>query len=166
MDEEITIRTIVAKDNVALANIIRSTLKEFGANHPGTVYYDESTDRLSTLFNVPGSIYFIAEQGGEVLGGGGIYPTVGLPGDTCELVKMYLLPQSRGQGLGVTLLNRCIDFARAYGYKNIYLETMPELKAAIKLYEKAGFGRLTSAMGQSGHYGCGIWMRLNLHGNK
>ena len=166
MEEEIKIRNIEAKDNTALANIIRCTLKEFGADHPGTVYYDESTDRLSTLFNVPGSIYFIAEQEDGLLGGGGIYPTVGLPADTCELVKMYLLPQSRGKGLGLRLLNRCIDFARAYGYKNIYLETMPELKAAIRLYEKAGFIRLTGAMGQSGHYGCGIWMLLNLDGNK
>ena len=166
MDEEITLRTIEAKDNAALANIIRSTLKEFGANHPGTVYYDESTDRLSTLFNVPGSTYFVAEQYNEVLGGGGIYPTIGLPADTCELVKMYLLPQSRGKGLGVSLLNKCIDFAREKGYKNIYLETMPELKAAIKLYEKAGFKRLAGAMGQTGHYGCGIWMILNLELNK
>ncbi len=166
MNEEITIRTIQAKDNAALANIIRSTLQEFGANHPGTVYYDESTDRLSTLFDVPGSTYFVAEQHGEVLGGGGIYPTIGLPADTCELVKMYLLPQSRGKGLGVALLSRCIDFARGKGYRNIYLETMPELKVAIKLYQMAGFKRLASAMGQTGHYGCGIWMILNLELNK
>ena len=166
MNEEITIRTIQAKDNAALANIIRSTLKEFGANHPGTVYFDESTDRLSTLFDIPGSTYFVAEQYGDVLGGGGIYPTIGLPTDTCELVKMYLLPQSRGKGLGAGLLNKCIDFAREKGYGNIYLETMPELKVAIKLYERAGFKRLASAMGQTGHYGCGIWMILNLELNK
>lgn len=162
MTDEIIIRPIQQRNNAALAVVIRNTLKEFGANHPGTVYYDESTDRLSTLFQIAGSVYFVAEQNGVVLGGGGIYPTAGLPTDTCELVKMYLLPESRGKGLGVSLLSKCIEFARSYGYCNIYLETMPELSLAIKLYEKAGFRKLNKAMGQSGHYGCGIWMILNL----
>ena len=34
----ITIRPIEKKDNAALAKIVRDTLAEFGANHPGTVY--------------------------------------------------------------------------------------------------------------------------------
>jgi putative acetyltransferase len=165
MEQEIKIRPIEEKDNAALAHIIRSTLKEFGANHPGTVYYDETTDRLSTLFNVHGGVYFVAEMNDEILGGGGIFPTAGLPADTCELVKMYLLPQSRGKGLGIALLNKCIDFARGHGYKNIYLESMPELARAVKLYEKMGFKKLNAPMGQSGHFGCGIWMMLDLNGN-
>jgi putative acetyltransferase len=166
MESNIQIRPIEAKDNAALAKIIRQTLVEFGANHPGTVYYDESTDRLSTLFNVPGSVYFVAELNGELLGGGGIYPTAGLGTGTCELVKMYLSPNARGKGLGLALLQRCIDFARSNSYKNIYLETMPELSLAIKLYQKAGFKNLDSPMGESGHFGCGIWMLLNLEAYK
>ena len=59
----------------------------------------------------PRSHYFVAEINGEV-GGGGIYPTDGLPEDTCELVKMYLLPQARGAGLGRTLIEKCIDKAK------------------------------------------------------
>jgi putative acetyltransferase len=165
MENNIHIRQIEQKDNAALANIIRKTLEEFGANHPGTVYYDESTDRLSTLFTVPGSAYFIAEQNGQILGGGGIYPTEGLPHGTCELVKMYLFPQARGKGLGITLLQKCLEFARNNGYKNVYLETMPELKLAIGLYQKFGFKRITTPLGQSGHSGCNIWMILNLDDN-
>ncbi len=162
---EIHIRPIEQKDNALLAKVIRQTLVEFGANHPGTVYYDESTDRLSTVFEVKGSAYFVAEYKGELLGGGGIYPTDGLENDTCELVKMYLLPGARGKGVGLTLLQRCIEFARTEGYKNIYLETMPELTLAIKLYQKAGFKYLTGPLGQSGHFGCGMWMLLNLEHN-
>lgn len=162
MASGIDIRVIEAKDNAALARIIRQTLEEFGANHPGTVYYDASTDCLSALFDMPGSTYFVAEGNNEILGGGGIFPTAELGNDTCELVKMYLLPGARGLGLGFALLQKCIAFARAAGYRHIYLETMPELALAIKLYEKAGFKRLTAPMGKSGHYGCGIWMILNL----
>lgn len=162
IESNIAIRSIEAKDNPALAKVIRQTLVEFGANHAGTVYYDESTDRLSTLFTMAGSAYFVAEQDGEILGGGGIFPTQGLGDDTCELVKMYLLPATRGKGLGAALLQKCIAFAINYGYKNMYLETMPELSLAIQLYQKAGFEKLDSPLGQSGHFGCGIWMLLKL----
>lgn len=160
--EQVNIRTIKEKDNAALAELIRSTLKEFGANHPGTVYYDDSTNHLSDIFKTPRSIYFVAEFIGEVVGGGGIYPTEGLPTDTCELVKMYLYPQIRGIGLGTLLIKKCIDFAKQTGYQNIYLETMPELQQALKTYQKLGFEYIDHPMGNSGHFGCDLWMLKNL----
>ena len=43
---KIAVRTIEKRDNPDLAVIIRSTLEEFGAARPGTVYYDPSTDQL------------------------------------------------------------------------------------------------------------------------
>ncbi len=107
----ILIRQIQPSDNPFLSKIVKSTLAEFGANHPGTVYYDASTDALFELFQKEGAVYFVAELNGEIVGGGGIYPTDGLPNDTCELVKMYLLPQARGTGLGRTLIEKCIAFA-------------------------------------------------------
>jgi putative acetyltransferase len=156
--EEIIIRRIDRKDNAALARLIRSTLKEFGANHPGTVYYDESTDHLFEVFQTPRSIYYVAKLNNEIVGGGGIFPTEGLPPDTCELVKMYTYPHVRGIGLGSTLIKKCLDYAKEAGYKKIYLESMPELKQALKTYEKFGFEYLNHAMGNSGHFGCDLWM--------
>lgn len=157
--EEITIRTIEAKDNAAVATIIRTTLKEFGANYEGTVYYDEATDHLFELFDQTlRSVYYVAEWKNEMVGGGGIFPTEGLPVDTCELVKMYLSAQVRGIGLGKKLVEKCIDFAKEAGYKNIYLETMPELKQALKMYERFGFEFINHSMGNSGHFGCGLCM--------
>ena len=73
------------------------------------------------------------------VGGGGIYPTDGLAADTCELVKMYLLPEARGMGLGRELIEKSLTFAKEYGYQKVYLESMPELKQALKVYEKFGF---------------------------
>lgn len=153
-----TIRTIQQADNSILSKIVKNTLAEFGANHPGTVYYDPTTDTLYELFQVSGAIYFVAEINGEIVGGGGIYPTDGLPADTCELVKMYLLPQARGTGLGRTLIEKCMSWAKEAGYKKIYLETMPELKQALNVYAKFGFEYLKGPMGNSGHSGCSLWM--------
>ncbi len=158
MDNKLIIRTIEQADNTALAKVIRNTLKEFNANKPGTVYFDERTDHLFEEFRVGRSIYFVVEQNGAILGGAGIYPTANLPAGTCELVKFYLLPEVRGKGIGKLLMQKCITEAENMGYKKIYLETMPELTIAIPMYEKFGFTYLSSAQGDSGHTGCDVWM--------
>lgn len=153
-----SIRFIEPKDNVALAAVIRAALTEFGANKPGTVYFDPTTDNLSALFETPGSVYYVAEKDNEILGGCGIFPTVGLPDKTCELVKLYLSPGSRGTGLGKALMLKAMAWAKEAGYEQVYLETMPELSNAVTMYEKLGYNRLPKSLGNSGHDGCSIWM--------
>lgn len=157
------IRPIAADDNAILARIIRSVLEEFVANKPGTVYYDRETDHLFELFNAtPRSAYRVAVRGEQVMGGAGIFPTPNLPEGTCELVKMYLLPEARGTGIGRQLVEEAFRLAKGLGYQKIYLETMPELKTAIGMYEKMGFQYLPGPMGCSGHTGCDIWMERGL----
>ena len=161
-NQNIVVRKIELKDNQLIASIIRSCLEEFGANKPGTVYYDKTTDHLFELFSTEKSVYFIAELNGQVVGGGGIFPSDGLTEDTCELVKMYLKPEVRKMGLGAKIISNCIEFAGENGYKRIYLESMPELKRAISVYEKFGFSYLSNPMGNTGHHGCSVWMCLEL----
>lgn len=158
----IAIRTIQPADNAVLATIIRSGLKEFNADRPGTVYYDPTTDDLYDLFTTPNSQYFVVEDNEVILGGAGIYPTQNLPGDTCELVKLYLSPSARGKGVGKLLINKCCAAAVENGYHKIYLETLPELNIAVPLYEKMGFSYLPGPLGNSGHNACNIWMIKDL----
>jgi putative acetyltransferase len=152
------IRNILSKDNAAMAKIIRDSLEEFNAAKPGTVYFDESTDRLSNVFSMPHSSYFVIDVNGELAGGGGIYPTEGLPTDTCELVKMYVAKKFRGNGYGQTLLEQCMQEAKEEGFKKMYIESMPELSIALGMYEKNGFEYIRQPMGNSGHTGCDVWM--------
>ena len=158
MPGKIIIRKINKDDNQKLAKIIRDTLTEFNANKPGTVFYDDTTDHLFEAFQRNRSEYFVALLDDEVIDGAGIYATEGLPADTCELVKLYLIPIARGKGLGKLLMEYCIAEAKDQGYKKMYLETMPELISAIPMYEKLGFTYRTKSMGNSGHTGCGVWM--------
>jgi putative acetyltransferase len=160
--KQINIRPVLAADNQLLAEIIRKILTEFGANKPGTVFFDPTTDNLFQLFSAQGSAYFVLEINGQIGGGSGIFPTPGLPAGCCELVKLYLLPEMRGQGLGIKLMNSCFQQAISFGYKQVYLETMPELGHAIGLYEKAGFKYLPGPLGSSGHFGCDLWMIKDL----
>jgi len=162
MSSSIVIRNIDLKDNEFIAKVIRTALTEFGANKPGTVYYDPTTDHLFELFQTPGSVYYVAEVDGEVVGGCGIFPTEGLPNATCELVKLYLSSTARGIGLGKKLLLQTMEWAKANGYTKVYLESMPELAKAVSIYEKVGFEKLNQSLGNSGHCGCTIWMLKKL----
>jgi len=154
----VTIRKLQKKDNPVIASIIRAVLKEFKANKPGTVYCDPTTDDLYSLFTTPLSEYWIAEIDGKVVGGSGVFPTKGLPGGCCELVKLYLLPEARGKGFGKALIETCFGSADRLGFKQVYLETMPELKMAMSLYERCGYTYLPGPLGDSGHFGCDLWM--------
>jgi len=154
----ITIRKITKADNPAIEKIIKQVLTEHGVNKPGTAYFDSSLQHMFEFYSVPKSIYFIAEENDCIIGGGGIFPTEGLPDDTSELVKMYLLPEMRGKGIGKLLIQSCLEFANQTGYKRVYLETMKELEKAVKMYEKTGFTLLSAPLGNTGHFACTIRM--------
>ncbi|MFM6941860.1 MAG: GNAT family N-acetyltransferase [Aquirufa sp.] len=156
------IRPIESRDNEALAKVIRTALAEFGANKPGTVYFDPTTDALFELFRTPGSYYYVATIDEKVVGGCGIFPTENLPDGTCELVKLYVAKEARGTGLGKQLMEKSMSWAKENGYTHVYLESMPELKKAVSIYEKVGFQPLDRPLGNSGHDGCDIWMLKEL----
>jgi putative acetyltransferase len=111
---------------------------------------------------MPKSVYFVAESDGKILGGGGIFPTEGLSEGTCELVKMYLLPEARGIGLGCTLIEKCLETAKENGFQQVYLETLDEFHLALKIYAKFGFEYLKTPMVNTKHFGCGLWMLKKL----
>lgn len=152
------IRPILPNDNSCIARIIRETLTEFNANKPGTVYFDPTTDDLFSLFSIKNSYYFVAILDNEIVGGCGIYPTQNLPKGCSELVKFYLTTNARGKGIGKALMLNCFEKAKEFGYTQLYLESMPELAIAVGMYQKLGFEFITKPLGNSGHFGCDIWM--------
>lgn len=158
----VRIRPIAPADNAPLATLIRDILASAGLDRPGTVHSDPTTDRLYELFQRPRSRYFVAELDGQLVGGSGIYHTDGLPGDTVELARVYLVPEARGRGLGRHLIELCLAAAAEQGFRRVYLETVPELVEAVPLYEKLGFRRLAGPMGNSGHFSMEIWMLKEL----
>ena len=160
---DVIFRSIEKKDNRAIAELIRTVFREFNIARPGTVYFDPTTDDLFTLFSIPGAKYWIAEVNSVIIGGCGVYPTPGLPERCPELVKFYLTASYRGRGVGWQLMEKTFESARNLGYKQLYLESLPELGKAISLYERAGFKMIPCHLGNSGHFGCDIWMLKELY---
>lgn len=162
MTGKVFFRPVEQKDNQEIAVLIRKVFREFKIDKPGTVYFDPTTDDLFALFKTPGSVYWIAEEDGVIIGGCGVFPTPGLPDGCAELVKLYLDASKRGKGIGLHLMEKAFESARQFGYRQLYLESMPELSRAISLYERAGFRFIPAQLGNSGHFGCDIWMMKDL----
>ncbi|HLV37958.1 GNAT family N-acetyltransferase [Xanthomarina sp.] len=154
----IVIREISVADNKQMAQVIRDVLVELGAPKVGTAYEDVSLDKMTETYRSEKSAYFVIEREGKILGGAGVAPLVGCEDQICELQKMYFLPEARGLGLGEEMMQKCLESAKAFGYKKCYLETLPYMKDAKKLYNKVGFESLDKPMGNTGHYSCNVWM--------
>jgi putative acetyltransferase len=156
------LRPIRPEDDPAVALVIRTVMPEFGARGPGFAINDPEVDAMSAAYLAPRSVYFVLDAGGVVLGGGGIGPLAGADESVCELRKMYFLPAARGLGAGKALLARCLEEARARGYRRMYLETLTGMDAAQRLYERFGFAKLGAPLGATGHFGCDRWYALDL----
>ena len=162
MSSELSIRKVEKNDDQILASVIRATFEEFDAPRKCTVYDDPTTDHLFDLFSREGAVLWVAMENSQIVGCCGVYPTEGLPQKTAELVKFYLNPIARGKGIGKVLMETCINSAKEMGYKELYLESMPQFSTAVNFYKRLGFSMLDTPMGKSGHTSCSIWMLLPL----
>lgn len=150
-----TIREIETRDNKIIEKIIRSCLVEFGADHEGTAWADPDLGRFSEIYNTDGCKYWVAEdENGRIVGGTGIGRLDGAE-DVCELQKMYCVPEARGTGAAEALIKTAFEYAKKY-YSSCYLETLENMTAAQRFYEKHGFTRIYEAVAQTEHYACDV----------
>jgi putative acetyltransferase len=156
------IREIQLEDNQSIEAIMTNCFKEFGLPTVGSSLEDDDVKHMFEGFQGNRSIYFVVEENGKVLGGGGIKQLQGATNDICELQKMYFHPDARGKGYGKKMFDKCIEAAKEFGYKFCYLESASQLKSAIQLYEKNGFKHLNQPLGNTGHTICGVYMLKEL----
>ena len=127
-----------------------------------TAFLDAATDRMYETYQAPRSAYWVVSGGDGLWGGGGIGPLEGAGSGTCELQKMYFRSALRGRGWGDRLLTLALETAVGFGFEKCYLETMPYMEAARKLYQRHGFLYRDRPMGQTGHTSCTVWMEKEL----
>ena len=152
---EYKIREIEEKDNKDIENIIRTCLIEFGANHDGTAWADPDLGRFSEIYNTEGNKYWVAiDENDKLVGGVGIGKLEGVEG-VCELQKMYCVPEARGTGVAHKLMEIALIYAKKY-YSRCYLETLENMVAAQKLYEKYGFTRIYEPLVKTEHFACDV----------
>ena len=176
-----TIRKIEPKDNLKIASIIRNVFEELDAPKVGTAYADPHLDSLSEVYEAENEVYFVVETSHDlsvhqkgsdlsvhqneeliILGGCGIGNLIDAEFKICELQKMYLTKEARGKGIAQELMQKCLEFAKQAGYDKCYLETLPFMKAAQKLYIKSGFTYIDAPLGCTGHSACHVFMIKDL----
>ncbi|EFR02672.1 acetyltransferase [Nannizzia gypsea CBS 118893] len=57
----------------------------------------------------------------------------------CEMKRLYVLPSTRGRGVGKALVIALLKAARDRGYDEMRLDTLQHMRAPIELYRGLGF---------------------------
>ncbi len=162
-DMEIIIRPIEVRDNAAMAEIVRKSFRDNKIDHlEGVSLHDLGLEKLYQMYDRPGSGYWVAESQGQILGGVGLAQLAGEGEDYCEMQKLYFNQNVKGTGLGRRMIALVLSQAKLKGYKFCYIETLPELGAAVRLYEAFGFKYLDRPLGNTGHTSCDICMLKSL----
>lgn len=155
------IRPIETRDNLAIAKIIRQSLKAVGLDQQGTAYTDPQLDNLYDYYNeLSNAAYFVYEEGNQVIAGAGFGP---VDASICELQKCYVDENHRRKGIAKAMLLHVESVAKAYGYQSLYLESSSLLKEAVSFYKSIGFKQLKQALpNEQNHHLMDIWMIKDL----
>ena len=112
---------------------------------------DHELTILPTMYGPPTGRLFLVQTEGTFVGGAALRR---IENDTtCELKRMYLRPEYRGQGIGKAIMEKSIEAARSLGYTVMKLDTIGyKMPWAVKLYESYGF-RETAPYNHNPHAG-------------
>lgn len=98
--------------------------------------FDAEMASLPGAYSGPEGRLFYAELDGKPAGCVGIRK---FSEGVCEMKRLYVEPDSRGQGVGRDLALAAIHAARELGYRRMMIDTQPAMRIAVKLYRELGF---------------------------
>ncbi len=103
-------------------------------------HYEEELENLNIKYAPEFGRLYIAKKENEILG---CIALKKIDDSCCEMKRLYVREEYRGNHIAQALILKIIDDARVIGYKKMLLDTLEFLHGAIKLYEKFGFARIS-----------------------
>jgi len=122
--------------------VVESLLREYAAFLGFDLSFQDFEGEIASLpgaYDPPGGRLLLAWVDSQAVG---CVCLRALSAETCEMKRLYLRPASRGAGQGRRLVERLLDEARKIVYGRMVLDTVPQLRAAISLYESLGFCKI------------------------
>ncbi|MDB5425823.1 MAG: acetyltransferase [Phenylobacterium sp.] len=113
----------------------------YAASLPIDLSYQDFASELAALpgkYAPPaGELLLARGAGGTPLGCVGLRPIA--PEGCCEMKRLFVLPDARGLGLGRAMTEAVIATAQRLGYRELRLDTLPTMDAAMGVYARTGF---------------------------
>ena len=98
--------------------------------------FDREMDNFPGQYASPKGCLLLAEHGGDIAG---CVALRDLGEGICEMKRLYVRPSFRGLNAGRALAESIVNKARDLNYTRMRLDTVPEMKAAARLYASMGF---------------------------
>ena len=127
-----------ADDHVELEHV-RQFFRNYAAWLGVNLDYQDFGEEMASLpgaYAAPAGRLFFATFEGRPAGCVGIRPT---SDGVCEMKRLYVEPEMRGNGIGRQLALAAIKAAKALGYRKVMMDTLPAMRIAVKLYRELGF---------------------------
>ena len=134
----VQLRILGADDHVELEQV-RQFFRNYAAWLGVDLDYQNFGDEMASLpgaYAAPAGRLFFAEFEGRPAGCVGIRPS---SDGVCEMKRLYVEPELRGNGIGRQLALAAIKAAKALGYRKVMMDTLPAMRIAVKLYRELGF---------------------------
>jgi putative acetyltransferase len=119
--------------------LIKSLFEEYASTLGFSLDFQNFADEINTInimYSPPeGNVYLaFADQTPA-----GCIAVRKLEKNICEMKRLYVKPKYRGFGIGKSLAQKSIQFAKESDYKLIKLDTVRSMSEAIGMYKKMGF---------------------------
>ena len=122
---------------------LRALVREYAASLQVDLCFQELEDELAMLpgpYAAPRGALRIARVEGELAACCALRPLENVDyANACEMKRLYVRPQFRGQGIGRRLVEDMLDAARLAGYACVLLDTLDDMETARSLYQDLGF---------------------------